>query len=406
MDPVARLAGFIGILIAVAAVGGTAFGAEGVDPRKVSVLYTGDPYPGVTPYLSMKEDAFTEVTPVQASYQHYAGISGADIMKAIRIYMPRTYDEYARKYDVTIISDSSASVFSGGAIAWFGNGVAEYGIGLVMVGGNECFGKGWENTPVEEALPVSFPSYVWVSGYNKIEVLDFTNEFIASLPFKPSPEYMRVGTDGNYFTQKAGSSLLARWITSSPQFDNPPCYVTWTTGKGRSFAMAHDWTPAGGWVMSTWDYYLDYAVNLMLYLADRSMPSDPGVVHQYRRLVHDITIARSTLYSLIDFVESFGGSAGTIDKEIIGMDDMVIDAKESYLSHDWSEALTKIEAAMNRMGEIEELAVKVKNDALFWVYVIEWLSVSGVSLLAGAVLWLLMIRRTLYREVRVTKGQV
>jgi hypothetical protein len=170
--------------------------------------------------------------------------------------------------------------------------------------------------------------------------------------------------------------------------------------------MAHDWTPAGGWVMSTWDYYRDYAVNLMLYLADRSLPSDPVVVHQYRRSVHDIAIARSTLYSLIEFVESFGGSAGTIDKEIIGMDDILADAKESYLNHDWNEALAGIEAAMNRMGEIEQLAVKVKNDALFWVYVIEWLSVSGVSLLAGAVLWLLMIRRTLYREVRVTRSQV
>jgi len=383
-------------------------GAKGLDPRRVGVLYTGDPYPGVTPYLSMKEDAFTVVTPVQASYIHYAGISSEDIRKSMRTYMARTYQDYIDKYDVLILSDSFRGVFSNEQTYWFRDGVLEEGMGLLMVGGWESFGGSWTGSPVEEVLPVSFPSNIWVSGSIRIEVTEqgYRNEFIQSLPYKPLPEYMRIGTDGNYVIQKEGSELLARWIVKTNQYENPPCYVTWAIGKGRTFAMCHDWTPAGGWIMSRWDYYRDYSINLMLYLAGRTLPNDPVQVHEYRRIIHDLAIGRSTLFSLIEFVESFGGSGRAIDEEILTLDEIVAGAKESYLNHDWAEALTTAEAAMDKLGEIEQLAVKVKNDALFWVYVVEWLSVTGVSLLAGTVLWLLMVRRALYREVKVTRGQV
>jgi len=380
-----------------------AMGAEGLDPRKVSILYAGDPYPGMTPYLSMKEDAFTVVTPVQASFQHYAGISGKDIMKAMRIYMARSYEEYVNKYDVMILSDASFSVFSGGQTDWFANGVLDHGIGLIMVGGFESFGYGWESTKVHDVLPVSFQRYIWVSGYNRIEIVDFSNEFVASLPFRPTPEYMRVGTDGNYFTTKEGSSVLARWATKTLEFDNPPCYVTWTTGKGRTFALAHDWTPGGGAVMLRWEYYRDFVVNMMLYLAGKSIPDDPAVLHAYRENVHTLAISRSTLFSMIDFVESFGGSAREIEKEIGALDSLVADAKESYLNHEWEVALGKAQGAVTKMQDIEELSVRVKNQTLQWVYTIEWLSVTGVSLFAGVMLWVLMVRRKLYREVEATK---
>lgn len=59
--------------------------------------------------------------------------------------------------------------------------------------------------------------------------------------------------------------------------------------------------------------------------------------------------------------------------------------------------------AVGKMKDIEELAVKVKNEALFWVYVVEWLSVSGVSRVSGVVVWTLMVRRRMYREVKTTK---
>ena len=56
--------------------------------------------------------------------------------------------------------------------------------------------------------------------------------------------------------------------------------------------------------------------------------------------------------------------------------------------------------------EIEGLradALRLKDQALAWVYLVEWLVVSGVFLLCGFVLWTVMIRRRLYREVSTTR---
>jgi uncharacterized membrane protein len=388
-------------------------GASALDPRKVGVLYTGDPYPGVTPYISMKEDAFIVVTPVQGSQQHYAGITWADIHKSLRVYMPRTYDDYLAKYDVMILSDSNKRIFTTEQHFWLRNGVLDNGVGLLMVGGYESFGAGfgnpdWANSLVEEILPVLVPraGEDWVSGDSQqgiyVTESGYGNEFISSLPYDPLPEYMRAGTDGNLVVQKDGSRVLARW--NSPRHQDPPCYATWDIGEGRTFAMCHDWTPGGGWMMSRWDYYRDYSVNLMLFLAQRDLPQDYLVVHRYRQNIHTLAIGKSTLFSLMDFVESFGGSARRIDDAIGLLEAVVSEAKEDYLDQEFEAALGKSQDSLATLKEIEELALEIKDEALFWVYLIEWLSVSGVALVAGVVMWALMVRRTLYREVGVTRG--
>lgn len=388
-----------------------AFSAMGKDPRKVYVLYTGDPYPGVTPYIPMREDAFIEVTAVQGSRQHYAGITWDDIHKSVRLYMPRTYSAFSDYFDVVILSDTNRRIFMHAQHFWLKNGVLDKGMGLLMVGGLETFGAGfgyesWSGSLVEDVLPVTVPTSGpdWLGGGAPIKVTPegYSNPFISSLPYKPLPEYMRMGTDGNIVYRKDGSTLLAYWV--SAKYDNPPCYVTWVIGKGRTYAMMHDWTPGGGWIMSRWAYYGDYAINLILYLAERPLPTDPVIAHEYRQLIHTLVIGKSTLFSLVDFVEGFGGNARPIAKEIGTFDDMVADAKEDYLNGDFNSALQKAQKANEKLREIDDLAVKVKNAALMWVYAIEWLSVSGVSLVSGVLMWNLMVKRKMYREVETTQG--
>jgi len=380
------------------------------DPRRVYVIYTGDPYPGITPYGPMKRDPVIVVTPVQGSLGHYAGISLEDIHRALRVYMPRSYDQFVREYNVTILSDTNSMIF-GRYGSWIKRSVLEHGKGVLMVAGLESFGgargyAGWVGNPVMDVLPVDAPSTGpdWLDGGAPIEVTPngYKNPFMASLPFKPLPEYMKIGTDGNIVVQKPGSILLTRWV--SPQYNNPPCYVTWDIAKGRAFAMMHDWTPAGGTLMSRWEYYGDFAINLMLYLAKKPLPSDSVVAHEYRRLVQELAVRKSTLYSLADFVESLGGSARPITKEMGNFDSAMKKAAELYLDGDYDGALGATRDAENMLSKLEELAIKVKNEALAWVFMIEWLSVSGVSLLSGLLLWNLMVRRKLYREVGTTEG--
>jgi hypothetical protein len=48
-------------------------------------------------------------------------------------------------------------------------------------------------------------------------------------------------------------------------------------------------------------------------------------------------------------------------------------------------------------------AIKVRDEAAFWIFLTEWAVVSGTSMVAGVLLWTLMVRRRLYREVEITR---
>ncbi len=388
---------------------GPAHAGQGTDPRIVSVLYTGDPYPGQTPYRSMQEDAFLQVTPVLVSSMHTGHIPWEDIRRSLRVYMARTYDEYVEKYDVLILSDSNKNAFKPEQHLWFRDGVLDHGMGLVMVSGHETFAGGfghvgWENTPAEEVLPVRIPvgGDTWVNGGAPVEIVDHDNEFIRSLPFDPPPLYMTMGIqDGDIVYQKEGSKLLARWI--STRYGDPPFYVTWDIEDGRTFAMMHDWTLAAGHIMLKWDYYPDYAINLMLYLAKRELPTDHLEVHEYRSAVRSLNLRKIGLLGLIEFVEGFAGNSLPIDREITNLNSMMEAVEELYLEHDFSGALRETESVLEKIQAVEELATRIKEKALLWVYLVEWLSVTSVALISSLILWTLMVRRRLYREVGETR---
>jgi len=45
----------------------------------------------------------------------------------------------------------------------------------------------------------------------------------------------------------------------------------------------------------------------------------------------------------------------------------------------------------------------LKDRALLWVYIIGWLAVTATALVSSFLLWSIMVRRRLYREVQLTR---
>jgi hypothetical protein len=109
------------------------------------------------------------------------------------------------------------------------------------------------------------------------------------------------------------------------------------------------------------------------------------------------------LLSLIDFVDAFGGDPRQINEEIRSLDDLRELGNDLYLDHNYQEALDSAREAIGKLKDIEDLAIRIKNQALLWVYITEWLAVTGTSLLCGFILWTLMVRRRLYREIETTR---
>jgi hypothetical protein len=56
------------------------------------------------------------------------------------------------------------------------------------------------------------------------------------------------------------------------------------------------------------------------------------------------------------------------------------------------------------MKSVSQRVIKLKNRALFIVYVSEWLVVTGTLIISGVVVYEVMVRRRVYREVATTRG--
>lgn len=376
---------------------------------KVRVLYAGDPYPGVTPYIHMRIEPLLEVTPVQASTLHYAGISSDDIRRAIRVYMPRTYRSLVESYDVLIISDANTGSFGSDHHKWFKDGVSE-GLGFVMVGGYETFGgvagyPSWENTPVADVLPVSVVAGLYWGG--PMTIVHQDHVLMRSLPWSPNLEFMR-NYECNIVNLRDGADRLAvvtigPWGGKSYAGHENPFFSTWTYANGTVFAMTGDWTPTGGWAFLRWDYLPDFVTNLMLYCANRPVPQDMSLVHTLRKQVAMLGYRRLVATSLVDFIEGFGADT----RKLLAALDEVDAARDKvgalYLELNYVDALEAANAALILMDQAELVAERSKNEALFWIYLSEWLVVTSTCLLAGFVVWALMIRRRLYREVTTTR---
>ncbi len=381
---------------------------------RVNVLYTGDPYPGETPYIYMKSEPMLITTPIQASKDYLWGIySSSEIERAIRLYMPRSYSSLLDQYDVVIVSDANVASFTDDHLEWFKRGVSNQALALVMIGGHETYGTNghhpdWGQTPVGQVLPVKTVYGGYEGG--KLKILDSENPFMRSLPWRPDLNFLQRYAS-NMVEEKPGAEVLAvATVTQELVYERKylnwknPFFSTWNfNDSGRVFAMTGDWTPGGGARFLEWDYIQDFVTNLMLYCTGNDIPKDLDLVHTVRSRITSFSNRKLIITSLVDFVDNFGADPSRVLKKVEEVDRVAEKARDLYLQQDFSGALEAIDRALGMMEEAENLAQEVKDSALLWIYVSEWLAVTGASLICGFLLWTLMVRRRLYREVTTTR---
>ena len=382
--------------------------AMGMSPRKstetgmVRVLYIGEPVGGPGPYRFMAQDPFLELTPVQATTAWYE----LDVIKrSLRIYMPRSYADLTGNQDIIVLSDANRDLFTSLMLQWFSNGVTEDGMGLLMTGGRESFGAyfgmpDWTPTSVGRILPVE--STERIGGPDgKVRVTDPENVFMESLPWSS------IGIYGYFFgcnpvREREGARVLAELVPSAGEVN--PLLVWSDVGEGRTFAMTSDWTPAGANLFLNWEFYPDYAINLMLFISDVEIPPDPFLVHRIRMELEEYHLKRNFLLSMIEFVSRFGANPSRIGVLLREADDGLRDANEMYVSYNFEGSMARMEDLVGDLDAATVEALRVKDQALLWIYVVEWTAVTGTGLVAGVVMWALMVRRRLYREVVSTRS--
>jgi len=369
---------------------------------RITVLYIGDGW-GPSPVAHFLTDPSFRVVSVPASEKHVGhgvqAISRAEMLRFVRIYMPRTYAALTGEYDYIAISDANRGFF-GQELAWMRRSVEEVGLGIIMVGGHESFGgwagaPSWADTDVAEILPVTMNEPKYHSYVYKVRpALD--HPFTRSLPWQTIPTFR----DGNHVALKDGATLLL----TTDVHPYPPLSC-WRVGRGMGIAHSMDWTPGGGELVMRWEYYPDYVANIAFLAVGREIPDDPQLVHRIRSRFFDLGTSLRLMLDIVAFAEKFGANTASLEVEIAQVHGLRQRAEQLYVEHSYEESEFTMDRIDQKLLDLQNKALQLKDQALFWVYLIEWLSVTGVSALSFLALWTVMIRRWLYREVATTRGQ-
>jgi len=112
---------------------------------------------------------------------------------------------------------------------------------------------------------------------------------------------------------------------------------------------------------------------------------------------------KALLIGLSEFVDAFGANSLSLDVGLESVATMKAEADSLYLGQDYEAALAMLGRIMEEVRELGAEAVRIKNQALMWIFVIEWLVVTSTAIVCGLALWALMVRRRLYREVKMTR---
>lgn len=376
-----------------------------VDPETgmIRVLFMGDALMEagfVTPLMA--EDPMIDLNPVPVEFLtgEYQTISVA--ARTLRVYFPRVERQVTEGYDVVIITDAREPFFPEKIQRWVNKGVLEYGLGFLMAGGPQSFGgslnhPSWQGTTIGEILPVDCHRDFWTldKKYHLVVPEEHKDHpLVKNIPWNTIPLFCR-----NRVTARQGSVVVGK---TDRYPANSPVLVYSEMGEGMSEAFVHDWGGNGPEDFHRSDFAPIIVSNMIYWIARVEIPQDMSLVMELRTSLTRFFSVRRYAISVIDFAEKFGANTQKASNTLMESEESRKKVIRFYVNGEYEEALAAVENGLESLDKASTQAMEAKDEALFWVYVIEWFTVSGTSMLSGAVLWTLMVRRSAYKEVKTT----
>jgi uncharacterized membrane protein len=341
--------------------------------------------------------------PVEGLTLTFVGIE--DAARGLRMYFPRVYRQVHEGYDVLIIADAREPFFPPKIQGWFKDAVIDYGLGFLMAGGPQSFSgyepwghPSWEGSPVADLLPVTLLTD-WQYAGKDFRLVPAPGQedhpLIRNIPWKQVPlrDYNTVG-------ERQGATTVGMRDKSPP---GSPVLSFMDIGRGISEAFVYDWGGNSVREFHRWSYGSISISNLIYWVARVQIPEDMSLYRELRNQITRYSSLRDYTLSVVEFAEKFGANMNKADKALAASQSERKEVIGLYVNGDYGGSLEKLDSAMVNLENVADLALKAKDEALFWVYVIEWFIVSGTGMLCGTILWTLMVRRSAYREVGTTR---
>ncbi len=345
------------------------------------------------------------------------GVAGQRVMedawrRYIRIYFPKTRQALVQGFEFIIFPDGYIEPFTATQKSDIRYAL-ENGLGSFVTMGGDMSGPtykaypGWKNSILYELMPIELTDNMKQDGSAfSIKVLK-TDPALLSV-FIPFGIERVSGSGFTYLYPREGTTTWARLFSSGLPSGAPGAWlVSWKCGpNGGYFWTVADDLDHPWWSFVRNEYNMDIFLNILLYSTGRTLPDDILMVHELRNTYWRYNQEKLLLLSLLEFVDRFGGNTRSLEEEIETVDQEKERSFDQYRAQEFEEASNTIDAAIERMLSTSENAMKLKDRALLWVYITEWLAVTGTISVSGSVLYSLLVKRRLYKEVMVTRSGV
>jgi hypothetical protein len=401
-----------GVLVAL-----VCLGPATASPEPIAVLMVGQVFPYETPVAGWLENdpAFEYVVvPVRRDTGGWTNYPEEEARRYVRLYFPRTYGSLL-SYDFLCYVDTYFAHLAGTQIDMMYRAISEEGVGgLSTLGGGISwvpeYRQSWVSSRVGSAFPTDYvqpPDQVNYIYDFRIAVSDSASPAPVFGPFLALGIEEQLGRQAAELVAKEGSNTHA--TLRAPGAEGMPFAVDWRYGRGTTWSIATDiqtdynlfWTQWG--TGHGFQYAMDLFLNIVLHASGREVLQDILRFHEVREKFSIYRETKSMLSSLLDFVEAFGANRQALDREMEEVEVTYEEARALYVEQDIEAASDAMDAVFEELDRISGLSIRLKNNALLWIYLIEWISVTGALMVSGSILWTLMVRRRAYRSIGTTR---
>ncbi len=397
---------------------------------QIRILAIGQVMPGESPIpLWFDADPLVDyvLVPTEADFQQDLSLDGW--RRLVRMYFPRSREVLVEGFHFFVFPDGDLTPFTPSQIADMRYAM-EKGLGsFVTMGGGLASPYArhyysWANSVLSEILPVELNEEM----RQNLDVFSIRvvkdDPPVLSMFVPLGIEAVRGSFALTTLSTRVGATLWAiyrvvvsqgGWGVSLGVGEERDWLVSWRVGPtgGMFWVVADDldstwWSPI--WSGKIWcagefenEYAGDVFANILFHSTGVPLPQDVFQLHRLRRLYFDYNVERSLLIGLLDFVDTFGANTRGVYARIDEIDRLRLASFERYRAYEFAHAAEIMGSAMSDFAGLMQDAMDLKDKALLWVYLTQWVAVSGTSLICGFLLWTLMVRRRLYREVVTTR---
>jgi hypothetical protein len=340
--------------------------------------------------LFMQDPLFT-----YSLYPLPSDLDDSDKRKLDRVYYPRTRKILIENYDLMVFHDARIMHFTSRQIHDLDYAFREAGMTSMMnMRGSFMWDWVWEPTILYDVAPINYHDD---NRYVAHQVVFRRERDPVFLPFLEFGIEKVIGNAVAEMRVKQGATI---WSDAKPQ--NQPWLVSWKPGMNAGMQwvlnQCQDW-----WSEKNNPYVPDMATNMILYSMDRPLISDIHARRETRSLFASLQSQKSLILSMMEWADTFGANTLSLSERLTDLENEMKDTINDYLDQNYDAAISSLESVSPMVSEISRDAVRLKNEALFWVYTSEWLTVTSAGIVSGVTVWNLMIRRRMYRTIETTK---